>query len=313
MKKIGIIINPNSRINKKTKCASVSKFTKIAGNLADIRTTKSLDELKQAIKEFKKNKYDYVVISGGDGTIHHVVSALISEYKENVPPILLLKDGTMNNIATSIKLEKSSTDALKALIHLIQVKKNIRLVQRDTIKINDKHCFLFGFGLTTNFLNEVYVYDKKGLRQNIRVIGKTIAEAFLTLTNISEDKLSLFKPLEYEIKVDGKAIPFSKVLCLIAGTVETIGMGFSTLYRANDIPNTFHVIINGMKPIQLVRELQKLLLGEEIENCLNYDAVCNLMEIKAKEPFDYTMDGDIYLCDSTLSVKTGVPLKFILL
>ena len=90
MAAIGIIINPNSRVNKKTYCSSVNKFKKIAGELADVRATQSIDELNFAIKDFKKRKYPYIAISGGDGTIHHVVTSIINVYKKNIINIIKL-------------------------------------------------------------------------------------------------------------------------------------------------------------------------------------------------------------------------------
>ncbi|MBP9021947.1 MAG: hypothetical protein KBH06_01980 [Spirochaetes bacterium] len=312
MAAIGIIINPNSRVNKKTNCSSVNKFKKIAGELADVRATQSIDELNFAIKDFKKRKYPYIAISGGDGTIHHVVTSIINVYKKNIPPILLLRDGTMNNIASSIGMKYKSDEALKLFANHVNHGKSMRLVQRDTIRIGERCGFLFGFGLTTNILNEVYVYEKKGFRQNVRMLGKTFAEAFMTLTNIDESDLSLLKTMNAKIETDAGDVNFSKVLCVIGGTVENIGMGFSSIYRANDIPGKFHVLISGMRPLQIVRELQKLMVGQRIENSNHFDEVCSYLRVKAKESFDYTIDGDIYTAGKELVVKAGVPLKFII-
>ena len=309
---IGIIINPNSRVNKRTNCASIDKFSKIAGDLADIRATKSIDELYVAIKDFRKMKYPYIAISGGDGTIHHVVTALIDVYRKKVPPILLLRDGTMNNIASSIGIKKRSEEALKAFTVRISHGRSFRMVHRDTVRIGDNYGFLFGFGLTTNILNEVYINEKKGLRENIRMLRKTFAEAFMTLANIKESDLSLLKTMNAEIKTDCGDVQFSKVLCVIGGTVENIGMGFSSLYRANDVPGTFHVLINGMKPLHVVREIQKLMLGQRIDNPHQFDEVCSVLKVKTGESFDYTIDGDLYTAKKEMTVEAGVPLLFVL-
>jgi diacylglycerol kinase family enzyme len=309
---IGIILNPKSRKNIKTKCASVKIFKKIAGDYAEIQATNDIDELKRAIRGFKSKGIPYIGISGGDGTIHHVVTHLINIYKPSpVPPILLLRDGTMNNIATSIGLKSSSEDLLKEFIAAIKGNKSLRVVQRDTIRIEDTYCFLFGFGLTSNVLNKVY-FQGKGIKSNIKVIGQTFAEAFLSLMNIDESSLTLVKTMNVKISIDGKKVPFAKVLTVLAGTVESIGMGFSTIYRANDQPGTFHVLVNGMKPHFLVRNLQKIMTGQRIDHPLNIDEVCGEMKIIARERFDYTMDGDMYVADRKLDVYAGMPLKFII-
>lgn len=309
---IGVIINPKSRVNRRTNCASVKKFAKIAGDLGDIRATQTITELHEAIRDFRKRKYHYIGISGGDGTIHYVVTALINEFGRDVPPILLLRDGTMNNIASSIGLKLSSEAALRKLVHHLHHDKSVRVVQRDTIRIDKRYCFLFGFGLTTNILNEVYVYERKGFRENIRVIGKTFAETLMSIAKFDEKQLSVVKTMQAKITLDDEKVPFTRVLNVIGGTVENLGMGLSTLYRVRDVPGHFHVIISGMTPLQLVRELQKVMIGERIDHHLNVDEICRRMVVKSPVPFEYTMDGDMYRTDGKLVVEAGVPLRFVL-
>ncbi len=312
--KIGIIVNPFSRRNIRTNCASIKKFGKIGGDEVDIRATKSLEELDDVAKEFKTKKYSYIGISGGDGTIHNVITRLINAYHPDpLPPILLLGDGTMNNIATSIGLRNKSEVILKEFLVRCKDPFSLRIVRRDTMKISNRYCFLFGFGLTTNFLQEVYSDDDKGMRKNIFVIGKTFGEVINSIALQNENNLSLLKPLKADVFIDSKKISFNNILVVIAGTVEVIGMGFKTIYRANDIPNKFHIIINGMKPIELVRVLQKLRIGKRVHHPMHVDQTVTKIVIKSSEKFDYTMDGDMYTADKTLTVQTGVPVNFVVI
>ncbi len=81
----GIIVNPHSRRNRRTKCAAVREFAEIGGDDVDVRATATLDELDACLAEFRDRNYECVAISGGDGTIHHVLSRLVAVYGSTLP------------------------------------------------------------------------------------------------------------------------------------------------------------------------------------------------------------------------------------
>ncbi|MDA3900243.1 MAG: diacylglycerol kinase family protein [Spirochaetes bacterium] len=314
---IGIIVNPYSRKNLRTKCASVELFTVIGQGRVDVRTTSSLEDLDRVLIEFKEKNYEYIGISGGDGTIHNVISRLIQLYRPApVPGILLLNDGTMNNIAVSIGLKGDSSQILRSFLHMVDTTFIPRMVTRDTLKIGEKYCFLFGFGMVANFLNECYSDGKKGFRKNISAIGKTVTETIgdvlNNLTLKKESELSVMRSMDATIHIDSQRIGFRKVLFVLAGTVEQVGMGFKTLYRADDMTSSFHCLINGMRPLDVVTQLSRFAAGSRVENNLNIDEVVSLLEVEIGEPFEFTMDGDMYLSDGSLTIETGLPMRFVL-
>jgi hypothetical protein len=67
----------------------------------------------------------------------------------------------------------------------------------------------------------------------------------------------------------------------------------------------FHVIATGVKPIVLARHIFTLARGGTFEHPLHYDSHVRNLRIASNEPFEYTMDGDIYFADRELYVETG--------
>lgn len=315
MKKIGIIVNPNSRKNQRNNLNSIKKFSIIGGDYVDVRATKDIDELKSVILTFKDREYEYIGISGGDGTIHKVITEIINIYKPSpIPPILLLSDGTMNNIASSIGLNRRSTQILESFISRISNNYSVRIIQRDTVKIENNYGFLFGFGVVTNFLKEVYEGGgNKGMVSNIRAIGITFGDVFTSMMNRSDEELALLNNMEASINIDGYKVPLKKINTVLGGTVQNIGMGFSTLYRANDIPGKFHVIINAMSPVELVMEINKIRFGQRIESPYNYDETVSEMIVESDGFIEYTMDGDLYKTENQLIIESGEPIKFVII
>ncbi len=312
--KILIIVNPHSRKNKETNCVSIDKFKKIGGNLVEVKATQTLAELDKVISSACKNKGAYLGISGGDGTIHNVLSHIIKIYPKNkIPPILLLGDGTMNNIASSINMKGNSEKLLKKFVKKLRTSKKINTLSRDTMDINGQYGLLFGFGLVTNFLNAVYKDGKNSKRKSFKVILKLIREIFKSRKTFGSDELELLKPVNANILVDGKKMLYNEILVSLIGTVEIIGMGFKTLYRANEQQGKFHLLLSAIEPIKIFTNLHKIKYGIKIKHEKHIDELASEMVIDCKDELEYTIDGDMYKTNKKLKIQMGPRIDFITL
>ncbi len=305
MKKIGVIVNPFA---KKVRTGKIKTdiFTNIGEDIVDLRVTESLDELDSVLMEFRDSGIHYVGVTGGDGSLHHVLSHMVPVYgPDNIPPLLILKGGTMDNVSKTIHLKGTGPGILRRLVDRIRADSDISLHERDTIRIDDRYCFLFGNGMTANFLNEVY-RGEKGVRANARGIAKVIGHGIR-----EPEQGSLFEGLEAVITVDGKKIDFTRITAILAGTVESISVGVTPLYNANARPGTFHALVTGLKPMQILMRIYKLVQGRRVRMTNHFDGIIRNMVIESESPFEYTMDGDIYTCNGRLEVSTGPRIKLV--
>lgn len=306
MKKIGILINPNAK-KFRTRKSSLKKYTSISSELITIRATESADDIKAVIHEFLEKKCDYLGVAGGDGTLHLAVTDLINIYgPENVPPLLILREGTMDNVARTIKLQGRGPELIKRLLWAIENNKKIEVHRRYTLRINDKYCFLFGTGIVTNFLNEVYSGREKGLIRNIQVAFRAFIEG---ISNTQNGKI--FNMMDGEIIIDNNKININPVNGILAGTVEHIGMGFSPLAQAGTEDNAFQSLIMGMEPLKLIKNINKIRRGQKIDDPGYFSTVCKKMMLSHPSDFDYTMDGDMYRADKELIVEIGPAINLV--
>lgn len=306
MKQIGIIINPFAKSIRKSRRDMPALFRSLGGEYADVRLSDSLEQVDEILNDFKKNNMRYIGTSGGDGTIHHVVSRMINIYKPNpTPPLLILKGGTMDNIARTIDLKSKGPAILKRLVAALEQGKPVQTFKRDTMKIGERYCFLFGAGLTTNFLNAVYE-GEKGTIKNLKVIFRALSEGL-------RDKRdsALFKRLNAKVLIDGKPLPFEEILAILSGTVEKVGMGFTPLPRGNEREGTFHIIISGEKPIEGVKQFFRIKKGIPMKGAFNFNGLVSTLSIESREPFQYTMDGDLFDCSSKLLVEMGPQIELV--
>jgi len=309
---IGIILNPKSRANLKHP-ARASEYEKLGMGIVEVKETASLSDLVRTAKSFKKKKVPYLGISGGDGTIHQVITAFIHAYHPDpIPPVLLLGDGTMNNIAHSLGISGGGKSVLRRFMKNYN-NRRISMVWKDTMSIDDKYCFLFGCGMTTNFLVEAY-RGKKGYLKNLDVIRQCIHE--VVKSNFVRDKktLKLLHPLEAAIYSGGKRLPLKDLLVVLSGTVDQVGMGFRPLSRSSHKKGHFHTIATDVNPWKILLYIGLIGTGKGhfLRDKRYLDLVTDDIRIKASAPFEYTMDGDMYSCDGDLTVKTGPEVQFII-
>lgn len=306
MKKICVILNPNAKKFRLHK-SSIDNYTRIRYNDLSIFQPADIDELENNIQQIFNDRPDYICIGGGDGTIHIVLTELINRYKPmQVPPVLILKEGTMDNIARSVHLDGHGEEILSRMINAIIKNKEITIIRRDTIEINNRYCFIFGLGFITNFLKLVYSGGEKGTLRNTYVGAKTLVEALLNTT-----EGEVFTNMDFSIEADGNRIEIHPVMGLLSGTVEHIGMGFSPLIDATENPGKFQTIILGMEPRHVLLNISKLKHGDKISEPGYANFHSSSMSLRYDKKFEYTMDGDIYTADRELIVKSGPAIDLV--
>lgn len=284
-------------------------FRTIGGELVDVRESTTFEDMEQCLHDFHEQQISYLGIAGGDGTIHQVITRFIRIYNESgaiMPPVVILKGGTMDNVSRTIRLKGKGPDILKRMVTSIRNSMPILSYERDTLQIDNYYCFLFGAGFVTNFLNEAYSGKEKGFWKNLYVIRKSIIHAIR-----KPKRNSIFQGFTATVRVDGKELPYNDMTAILSGTVEEIGMGFSPLSRAHKGPGTFHTIISSLEPLEFLPNLPAFYEGKSILAPNHFDDVVTSMEILSQAPFEYTMDGDIYTCDGSLTVRTGRSIRLV--
>ncbi|HNR86945.1 MAG TPA: diacylglycerol kinase family protein [Spirochaetota bacterium] len=307
MARIGIIINPHAKKNKRARINPLNRYRELGGDLADVRATQSLDEVFTVAESFKKSGIEYLGICGGDGTLHHVLSRFMYVYRDApLPPIVILKGGTMDTVSRSIGLTGAGPEIMRRLMDRLADGGAIDLFSRDTIRIGDRYCFLFGLGLTSNFLTEYYRGGDTGPLKAVTVALKGIASGILGLRSGN-----LFTRFTGRVIVNGEELWFSDFLGILAGTVEEIGIGFRPLSRAYERDGAFHTIFAGCKPITVALQVNRFRTGRPLRDPNYHDCVTDRFIVTGPPKFQYMMDGDLYEANSTLTVESGPAVRLV--
>ncbi|TNE44844.1 MAG: hypothetical protein EP343_29775 [Deltaproteobacteria bacterium] len=301
--RLGVIANPNARF--------VRSHPKIQEALAAlgprrVRLTQSIDELPQAIASLLHEEGVNVLgICGGDGTVHHTLNALVqvcavssSESKGlELPPVALLRGGTLNIVARALQVEGQTVRLLQRLERKFSKGpiEQLPIRQLNVLGVRDgagsvRYGFIFGSEITALCLE---LYEKRfgagymGLARFLRAVLK----AYLVKNALwRQFEPLLIKPAG-SLRLEDTIMEYQAVVAstvdikLLAGLIT--GMEVELHQRGMlgvrlMLPQT---------PTQLVRNLPNLLLGRDGFGLV--DRPC-IRKLELLEPIAYSFDGEVF-------------------
>ncbi len=311
-REVGIIINPAAARNGDAGNVA-RRYETIARSLRPVVwVSNSLNDLYGIAEEFRKEGLKYLVLAGGNGTFHHSVSRFKNVYKGGeIPPVLMLKSGHVNTIAESLKLTGEDDDILQRFAAAMKSRQTPLLMRRNLIKIEDRYCVLFGCGLATSYMDLYYELGEYTPRKAFEVLTHMMS---LLRNPSSREARKVFAPFPARVLIEGKPWKRKNLLGCVALTIPTLGLGFNPGSRTLERDGAFQLICTSMKPVDLVTQIFRLYSGTPIEDPDHFDDLVENVTIEAREPFEYTMDGEMYDAIYELRIttsRTGVNLIYV--
>ncbi len=303
MSGIGLIHNPNARRNIGKKWLA-DRLRKIIGTAGVVIETPDVEAIREAAEKFKQNGVDLLLINGGDGTHHHVLTHFLNIYRDKkLPPVLHLRGGTMNTVANSLKVKKLSTEKLlKKIVDKYIRKERIDIIERNTIKVNDKFGFIFGSGLVSNFLDAYYDGKGTGAWKALKVIFRGIGSAILR----SEYIKNLFKTVKARIIVDGETTLLNNFTVILGATVRDVGLNLKPAYMAGKA-GFFHFLASDINVFRVLSYIPKMLMAKPFNTEKIFSRLVKrvIIEPLEGEQIRYTIDGELYSTEKPIDVQVG--------
>ena len=310
---IGLITNPRSRVNQRDP-GRARRLSYLVGSHGNAEATKSIDDLYRVCEEFKKERIDVLGISGGDGTLHHTLTAMIRTYgDEPLPPVAVLRGGTMNTVARSFGI---FGDAPKLTFELVDRHRRgllptIPWFEREILQVGDAYGFIFGNGIIYNFLHEYYATGNPSpataAQLILRAAGSTMVRGPLARR--------IYKRFHARVVADGDRWACEDFITVAAAVVEQIGLGFKPFHRVHDADHSFALLGIHTDAVGFVSELPNIMAGKPMRRDKAIDQVARHVVFEADEPLEYIIDGDTYVQESgkggSLTLRVGPKLRFL--
>ena len=201
------------------------------------------------IEILKNEKYDIVILSGGDGTLSRCLTDM---YNENIefPEIAIFPTGTSNDLAKSLNLGEKIEDWINNILN----KKSKFL---DFGLINGNKIFLSSYagGL---FTKVSYATDK-GLK-------KTFGKTAYYITGI--DELKNIKKFDLKMRIDNNEEISEKAILYIILNGKNVGGFDELLQNANVDDGIMDILIvkNIENPLEISKILFDLFNGQLVNN-----------------------------------------------
>jgi diacylglycerol kinase family enzyme len=304
---IGLIANTRSRLNARDP-GRVRRLGYLIGSHGTAQATRSLDDLYRVCEELKKERIDVLGISGGDGTLHHTLTAMIRTYgDEPLPRIAILRGGTMNTIARSFGIFGRTSRLLFELVDKHSRGQALPLFERPLLRVGDKYGFIFGNGIIYNFLSEYYATGRPSPATATRLIASAAASSLVQGPLAQR----IYKRFKARIVADGDAWACHDFVTVAASVVEQIGLGFRPFYRAHEQPDKFAVLGIHTSATGFVSELPRILAGQPMRRDKVIDQLASELIFASDEELRYIIDGDTYVGGGELTVRLGPRLRFV--
>jgi diacylglycerol kinase family enzyme len=305
---IAVIVNPRSRANRRNPRIA-SEFQAIVGDRGRVFAPKTLEELISSADEIRRAAPAAIAIHGGDGTLHKTVTALARAFgADPLPPIGILCGGTMNVVATSLRIRERPSVFLTSIVEADRTGRSLETIRRRCLRIGDELGFLFGSGLPANFLTEYYAPSGYGPGRAAWLLVRAFFSALWHGPFIQR----VFKRFEGSVSVDGKLLEQKAFVGLMAGTVREVGLGFKLVHRADDDPERFGVLAMHSAVLSLSFDVMAVRNGRGISARRAFSAVASEMHLQSKNgSMAYTIDGDLYRTQEPVAISLGPHIDFL--
>lgn len=269
MKKLKVIYNPYSgdRSFRNNLDLVIEKLQMGNYEVALHRTT-SIESIYDCIKESKD--FDCIVASGGDGTLNHVINAMI---QNNLSiPLGILPSGTANDFANHLGISKRLTDACEVIV-------NGKTTEFDLGKINDRYFInVAAGGLLTDVSQKIDINLKN-----------TLGKMAYYIKGI--EQLPNFRAIPITIRTETQTIQEMVYLFVVLNGSSAGGFKLAPDATAND--GTLNLIaIKSCNIVELFNLFIKMLKGEHLESSSVIYLRDREFNIQCHEDIETDVDGE---------------------
>ena len=269
MKKAMVIINPTSggeqALNYKEK---IENKVKEYFEVVETRITEKALDATHFAEEAAKEKYEAVIVFGGDGTVNEVISGIAE--KEYIPKLGIIPGGTGNLITKLVQIDQDIDKAIESL--------DFNLTNKiDIGKANDHYFgYIFSVGSLPEAIHNVEIEDKTKFGM--------FAYAINTVRSVIRDEVFNIKVETENGNYEGDA---SQVLVLLSNYFSD-----KKIFDENKVGYANILILKDASIFSKLSLIPDLLKGDVVENDSIEYIKAKTIKISSDIEIESDIDGD---------------------
>jgi diacylglycerol kinase family enzyme len=309
---LGIVVNPRARALRRSP-VTLARLRAVVGAQGLVRAAHDAAELATVAAEFRDAGIGLLGIAGGDGTTSFVLTTFARVYGGSpLPPLALLRAGTMNTIANALGVAHLPPEALaRRVVDIARAGGPLAIRERATIDVGDRLAFLFGTGVFRSFLDEYYA---AGPDPSPLTAAKTLARIASSIAAQGPLAARLVARESLDIRVENVPWGRGPYLTVAAGTVDQVGLGFRPFHRAFERSDAFHLLALGASASQTLRALPRIHRGRPLAPSLATDSLVREATLTADTPdapIRAMVDGDRFEVRGLLRLRVGPSVRIL--
>lgn len=269
MKNAMVIINPTSggeqALNYKEK---IENKAKEYFEVVETRITEKALDATYFAEEAAKEKYEAVIVFGGDGTVNEVISGIAE--KEYIPKLGIIPGGTGNLITKLVQIDQDIDKAIESL--------DFNLTNKiDIGKANDHYFgYIFSVGSLPEAIHNVEIEDKTKFGM--------FAYAINTVKSVIRDEVFNIKVETENGNYEGEA---SQVLVLLSNYFSD-----KKIFDENKVGYANILILKDASIFSKLSLIPDLLKGDVVENDSIEYIKAKSIKISSDIEIESDIDGD---------------------
>ena len=269
LKKAMVIINPTSggeqALNYKEK---IENKVKEYFEVVETRITEKALDATHFAEEAAKEKYEAVIVFGGDGTVNEVISGIAE--KEYIPKLGIIPGGTGNLITKLVQIDQDIDKAIEGL--------DFNLTNKiDIGKANDHYFgYIFSVGSLPEAIHNVEIEDKTKFGM--------FAYAINTVKSVIRDEVFNIKIETENGNYEGEA---SQVLVLLSNYFSD-----KKIFDENKVGYANILILKDASIFSKLSLIPDLLKGDVVENDSIEYIKAKSIKISSDIEIESDIDGD---------------------
>ena len=264
-----VIINPTSggeqALNYKEK---IENKAKEYFEVVETRITEKALDATHFAEEAAKEKYEAVIVFGGDGTVNEVISGIAE--KEYIPKLGIIPGGTGNLITKLVQIDQDIDKAIEGL--------DFNLTNKiDIGKANDHYFgYIFSVGSLPEAIHNVEIEDKTKFGM--------FAYAINTVKSVIRDEVFNIKVETENGNYEGEA---SQVLVLLSNYFSD-----KKIFDENKVGYANILILKDASIFSKLSLIPDLLKGDVVENDSIEYIKAKMIKISSDIEIESDIDGD---------------------
>lgn len=332
---IGVITNPNSRKNR-NRPERVERLQRIVGQMGEVHQTDSIDSIKPVLREFLRKRARYWVADGGDGALHWMLRMGMEVLQEDefaersvtLPVTLPTKGGTIDFVANNVGIQGDAEGILATLRRHLERGATIEETEVDSmvidgIQVKDGQEVPFrtyGFasaagGVGQRFYSKYYADADPNPRTIVKVVANTVMSAPIALSPLSKLPFGqwrtyakeVFAPTACKITLDGMVLPGTEFTGVHVASMSINLGNVLRFFGKADQPGLMNAIVGTPSPWAIIRNLPRMMGGQEMVGRNVLDRPCREMKIVASgsELLEPIIDGEYYRNVKEITFRIG--------